>query len=84
MYLVIFILVLINFFTSTGWLELLNKIFKPTYDFLHYIIPLTITTSILFVLIPIWFPNIIGSWIVGCIVYLLIGFLLICFPNKKE
>jgi hypothetical protein len=84
MYLVILILVLVNFFTSTGWLDLLNKIFKPTYDLLHFIIPLTIVTSLLFVLVPIWFPNIIVAWILGCLAYLVVGFLLVCFPNEEE
>lgn len=83
MFLVILIIVLVNFLTSTGWLDLLNRIFKPTYDLLHFIIPLTVITTLLFVLVPIWFPKIVAEWIGGCILYLVGGFLLACFPNEE-
>lgn len=83
MFIVILIIVLMNVFTSTGWLDLLNKIFKPTYDLLHFIVPLTVVTSLLFVLVPIWFSKITFIWLVGCVVYVLVGFFLCCFPNDE-
>jgi len=83
MYIVILILVLLNFFTSTGWLDLLNKVFRPTYDLLHFIIPLTILTSFLFVLVPIKYPSIVVEWIIGCIFYVGIGAVIACIPDKE-
>jgi len=83
MFIIILIIVLMNFFTSTGWLDLLNKIFKPTYDLLHFIVPLTVVTSILFVLVPIWYPTLTFTWLVGCTTYVLVGFFLCCSPNNK-
>lgn len=83
MFLVILIIVLINFLTSTGWLHLLNKIFKPTYDLLHFIVPLTITTSLLLVLVPIWCPSITFGWLVGFFFYLVIGAVICGIPDKE-
>jgi|JI10StandDraft_1071094.scaffolds.fasta_scaffold2176649_2 hypothetical protein len=83
MYIVILVLVLLNFITSTGWLDLLNKIFKPTYDLLNFIIPLTVITSFLIVLVPIKFPSITVTWVVGCFFYIFIGAILACIPDKE-
>ena len=83
MYIVILVLVLLNFFTSTGWLDLLNKIFKPTYDLLHFIVPLTIVTSFSFVLVPIKFPSIVVEWLIGCFFYVVIGVVMACIPVTK-
>lgn len=83
MFVIILIIVLVNFFTSTGWLDLLNRIFRPTYDLLHFIIPLTIVTSLSIVLVPIKFPNIIVGWIVGCFFYIVIGAIMCCKSNRE-
>ena len=83
MYIVILVLVLLNFFFFFCWLDLLNKIFKPTYDWLHCIVPLTIVTSFSFVLVPIKFPSIVVEWLIGCFLYVVIGVVMACIPVKK-
>lgn len=83
MYIVILIVVLLNFFSTLGWLSLLTNLLNHKINFERYIVFLSVVVDFVFILLPIFFPNITVEWILFVLFYLLIGFCITANEGKK-
>jgi len=83
MYLVILILVLLNFFSTLGWLSLFTNLLNHKINFERYFVFKSVLMDFVFILVPIFFPKIIVEWILFVILYLLIGFYITVNEGKK-
>ena len=83
MYLVILILVLLNFFSTLGWLSLFTNLSNHKINFERYFVFKSVLMDFVFILVPIFFPKIIVEWILFVIFYLLVGFYITVNEGKK-
>lgn len=81
MYIIILVLVLANLFASVGWLSYLSKLTGVYLE--DYSVLFTIVTSLVFVIVPAFFPQVGLLWIVGILVYIILGFY-ICAKEGDE
>lgn len=84
MFVVILILVLLNFFSTLGWLSLLTNLVKHKINFERYFVFKSVVMDFVFILVPNFFPQFIGQWILFVIFYLIIGFLITANEGKKN
>ena len=70
MFFAILILVLLNFFSTLGWLSLLTNIVKHKINFERYFVFKSVVMDFVFILAPIFFPQFIGQWILFVICYI--------------
>jgi hypothetical protein len=83
MYLVILILVLLNFFSTLGWLSLFTNLSNHKINFERYFVFKSVLMDFVFILVPIFFPNIIVKWILFVVLYLIVGFYITVNEGKK-
>lgn len=83
MYIVILILVLLNFFSTLGWLSLLTNLFKHKINFERYFVFKSVIIDFAIVLVPNFYPHIVVEWILFVSFYLIVGFLITVNEGKK-
>ncbi|RAR73800.1 hypothetical protein CLV55_103119 [Flavobacterium aciduliphilum] len=83
MYLVILILVLLNFFSTLGWLSLLTNLVHHKINFERYFVFKSVIMDFVFLLVPMYYPSIMGGWILFTLFYLVVGFLITAHEGKK-
>lgn len=84
MYLVILILVVLNFFSTLGWLSLLTNLVNHKINFERYFVFTSVVIDFVFILAPNYFPQFILQWILFVISYLIIGFLITAYEGQKN
>jgi len=83
MYLVILFLVILNFFSTLGWLSLFTNLSNHKINFERYFVFKSVLMDFVFILVPIFFPQIIVEWILFVILYLIVGFYITANEGKK-
>ena len=83
MYLVILVLVLLNFFSTLGWLCLLTNAINHKINFERYFVFTSVLMDLIFLFVPIYYPSIIIKWILFVIFYLVVGFFITVHEGKK-
>ena len=83
MYIVILILVLLNFFATLGWLSLLTNLVKHKTNFERYFVLKSVIVDFAIVLVPNFYPHIVAEWILFVLFYLIVGFLITAHEGKK-
>lgn len=83
MYLVILFLVILNFFSTLGWLSLFTNLSNHKIYFERYFVLKSVLMDFAFILVPMFFPQIIVEWILFVILYLIVGFYITANEGKK-
>lgn len=83
MFIIILILVLLNFFSTLGWLSLLTNLSKNKINFERYFIFISVVIDFAIVLVPNFYPKIIFEWILFVLFYLIVGFLITFNEGNK-
>lgn len=83
MYIIILILVILNFFSTLGWLSLFTKLLNDKINFERFFIFKSVLIDFVFLFVPIYYPSIVVKWIFFVLFYLLAGFLITANEGKK-
>jgi hypothetical protein len=83
MYIVILVLVILNFFSTLGWLSLLTNLVKHKINFERYFVLKSVIVDFAIVLVPNFYPHIVAEWILFVLFYLIVGFLITANAGKK-
>lgn len=83
MYIVILVLVILNFFSTLGWLSLLTNLAKHKINFERYFVLKSVILAFVFLFVPIYYPTIIVEWILFILFYLIVGFFITAKEGQK-